>query len=166
MNNSYRLSCNSKFCKITGVQMHLHTIICLNDWLVGWLIDWVIDWLIDWLLLCVAYTTYPFYRKLIELGRCSDVFSEGVTSRDETGQCCYWHTIPFSLLRTLVHACWFLNMFLQSCDLRTDWLHKPLWCVLDVLNAYTLWTSVCRLIRRTWGSPAPIVLRRWSLLHY
>jgi hypothetical protein len=38
------------------------------------------------------------------LGRCSGLFSEGVTSWDETGQCCHWRIIPFSLLRTLVQA--------------------------------------------------------------
>jgi hypothetical protein len=55
---------------------------------------------------------------LMALGRCSGQFSEGVTSWDETGQCCHWRIIPCSLLRTLVHAVF--CMFPQSCDLRTE----------------------------------------------
>jgi hypothetical protein len=39
-------------------------------------------------------------------------------------------------------------MFPQSCDLRAE-TAESLYCVLDVLNAYTHWTSVYRLIRRT-----------------
>jgi hypothetical protein len=67
---------------------------------------------------------------LMALGRCSGLFSEGVTSWDETGQCCHWRIIPFSLLRTLVHAGF--CMFPQSCDLRTETVHRIFivraWC--------------------------------------
>jgi hypothetical protein len=31
---------------------------------------------------------------LMALGQCSGLFSEGVTSWDETGQCCHWRIIP------------------------------------------------------------------------
>jgi hypothetical protein len=36
-------------------------------------------------------------------------------------------------------------MFPQSCDLRTE-TAGSLWCVLDVLNAYTHWTSIYRVL--------------------
>jgi hypothetical protein len=41
-------------------------------------------------------------------------------------------------------------VFPQSCDLRTETAGSLL-CVLGVLNAYTHWTSVYRLIRRTYS---------------
>ena len=46
---------------------------------------------------------------LLALGRCPGLFSEGVTSWDETGQCCHWRIIPFFLFENF-GACWFLSV--------------------------------------------------------
>jgi hypothetical protein len=60
--------------------------------------------LIDWTLL---KRTFPFSHMLMALGRCSGLFSEGVTSWDETGQWCYWRIIPVFLFENF-GACWCL----------------------------------------------------------
>jgi hypothetical protein len=44
---------------------------------------------------------------IMALGRCSGLFSEGVSSWDETGQCCHWHIIPIFPFETF-GTCWFL----------------------------------------------------------
>jgi hypothetical protein len=41
------------------------------------------------------------------IGRCSGLFSEGVTSWDETGQCCHWRIIPIFSFDNF-GACWLL----------------------------------------------------------
>jgi hypothetical protein len=108
-------------------------------------IDWLIDWLTDWL------NTSISHKSIISNAHGAWLMFWPVLRR------CHilrwdWpvlplaHHVPFSLFRTLVHAGF--CMFLQSCDLRTQTAGS--WkCVVDVLNAYTHWTSVYRLIQRT-----------------
>jgi hypothetical protein len=115
------------------------------------LIDWLIDWLINWLNTYIAqipnlsnaHDTWLIFWPVLR--RCHILWWEWSSAAIGA-------SFPLFLLSTLVHA-GFCTLP-QTCDLRTE-TAGSLKCVLDVLNEYTHWTSVYRIIRRTWESPAP-----------
>jgi hypothetical protein len=80
------------------------SLLLLNLNNVDWLIDWLlIDWLFDWLNISGVHISILSNVR----DTCSGLFSEGVTSRDETGQCFHWRIIlvfPFENFS----AWWFL----------------------------------------------------------
>jgi hypothetical protein len=90
----------------------------------------------DFLMSCYARNSFFFFSFFLPFTRPSSILS--ITGRDQTG-----YTVRGGFC-----------MFPQSCDLRTE-TAGSLKCMLDVLNACTHWTSVYRLIQRTWESPAP-----------
>jgi hypothetical protein len=103
---------------------------------------WLIDWLIDWPLL---QRTYPFYRMLMALDRCSGLFSEGVTSWDVSS--CLGPTIKnrwlYWLLSVLFYSRrrWCIGMNAVQCYVNKR-LHMDINLSMKLSKNYCIKTTV------------------------